>query len=67
MKLLQLIALATALTTTGLPAHAAPQPQRAWTVMVYMNAKNNLEPFALDNFHDMAQVGGSKEIGRAHV
>jgi hypothetical protein len=56
------VALLTLLMTVIVPAHAAPQPQREWTVMVYMNAKNNLEPFALDNFHDMAQVGGSKDV-----
>lgn len=62
MKLLHLLALAAAIATITLPVRAATQPRRAWTIMVYMNAKNNLEPFALDNFHDMAQVGGSKDV-----
>ncbi|ELX11784.1 cysteine peptidase C11 clostripain family [Janthinobacterium sp. HH01] len=33
-----------------------------WTVMVYMNAKNNLEPFALSNFHSMAAVGSTPKV-----
>src|SRR5690242_17620652 len=33
-----------------------------WTVMVYMNGDNNLEPFALENFNDMAKVGSSDRI-----
>jgi hypothetical protein len=35
---------------------------REWTVMVYMNAKNNLEPFALSNFHSMAAVGSTPNV-----
>jgi len=30
--------------------------------MVYMNGKNNLEPYALKNFHDMAEVGSAKDV-----
>jgi len=29
---------------------------RPWTVMVYMNADNNLDSFAIDDFDEMAQV-----------
>ena len=36
--------------------------QKEWTVMVYMNAKNNLEPFALSNFHSMATVGSTSKV-----
>lgn len=54
--------MAAAMAPVTLPAHAATQPRRAWTIMVYMNAKNNLESFALDNFHDMAHFGGSKDV-----
>lgn len=36
--------------------------EREWTVMVYMNAKNNLEPFALSNFHSMAAVGSTSRV-----
>jgi hypothetical protein len=41
---------------------AAPPTQAEWTVMVYMNGKNNLEPYALKNFHDMAEVGSTPEV-----
>ncbi len=33
-----------------------------WTIMVYMNAKNNLECAALDNFADMATVGSNANV-----
>lgn len=36
--------------------------QREWTVMIYMNGKNNLEPDALNNFHAMASVGSSDKV-----
>lgn len=36
--------------------------EREWTVMVYMNAKNNLEPFALSNFHSIAAVGSTPKV-----
>jgi Clostripain family len=44
-----------------------------WTVMVYMNAKNNLECDALDNFAQMATVGSRSktnvvvELGRPQM
>jgi hypothetical protein len=42
---------------------AAPlAADREWTVMIYMNAKNNLEADALDNFHSMAGVGSSDRV-----
>jgi len=43
-----------------LPSWASPE--REWTVMVFMNGKNNLELDALDNFHAMSSVGGTKEV-----
>lgn len=42
------------------PAHGGTP--REWTVMVYMNAKNNLEPHALENFHSMASIGSSPSV-----
>ncbi len=45
---------------------ALPSEVRAkdaeWTVMIYMNAKNNLEPYALKNFHDIAEVGSTEDV-----
>jgi len=47
---------------TGCRATAQDAEAREWTVMVYMNAKNNLEPFALSNFHSMATVGSTAKV-----
>lgn len=35
---------------------------KGWTVLVYMVADNNLEPFALPNLNQMAQVGSSGNL-----
>lgn len=47
---------------TGCNSSAEEGTQKEWTVMVYMNAKNNLEPFALSNFHSMASVGSTSKV-----
>jgi hypothetical protein len=39
-----------------------PDPERDWTIMVYVNGKNSLEQDALNNFHGMAQVGSTSAI-----
>src|ERR1017187_5568843 len=44
--------LGTDVRSTDLPA----APLKEWTVMVFMNGKNNLEEDALDNFRQMAAV-----------
>lgn len=46
----------------GSTASAKGDAEREWTVMVYMNAKNNLEPFALSNFHSMAEIGSTPKV-----
>ncbi|WP_316195619.1 MULTISPECIES: clostripain-related cysteine peptidase [unclassified Bradyrhizobium] len=51
------VLIAVALWPCSSPAQSAD-----WTVMVYMNAKNNLEVDALDNFYSMAQVGGNDRV-----
>ncbi|WP_165434995.1 clostripain-related cysteine peptidase [Rhizobium leguminosarum] len=33
-----------------------------WTVMIYMNAKNSLEPDALDNFAEIAGAGSTSKV-----
>jgi hypothetical protein len=43
-------------------AQAKPTKHSEWTVMVYMNAKNNLECDGLDNFGQIARVGGSDDV-----
>jgi hypothetical protein len=33
-----------------------------WTIMVFLNAKNNLEPFSFPNFEQMASVGSTDRV-----
>jgi hypothetical protein len=33
-----------------------------WTIMVFLNAKNNLEPFAFPNFTQMASIGSTPQV-----
>jgi hypothetical protein len=41
----------------------AKKPTKAeWTIMVFLNAKNNLEPFAFKNFEQMAKVGSTDKV-----
>lgn len=62
-------AVASAALTLSLLAFLVPVSRAAdgsaaadWTVMVYMNAKNNLEPAGLTNFLQMAQVGSTDRV-----
>ena len=60
-----LAAIALLITVSLSPALAAPpqQPTVAdWTFMVYLAADNDLEPFAISDFLEMASVGSSAEI-----
>ncbi len=44
-------------------ARAEPEGVKAnWTIMVYMNGDNNLEPDALLNFAQMAEVGSDEHV-----
>ncbi|MGQ9587193.1 MAG: clostripain-related cysteine peptidase [Thermoplasmata archaeon] len=43
------------------PTSASP-PLDKWTVMVYIDADNNLEPFGLMNLQQMESVGSSDEV-----
>jgi hypothetical protein len=54
-----LLAIVLIFCTATAPAANA---EKEWTVMFYMNGKNNLEPDALDNFHSMAEVGSSDGV-----
>lgn len=54
-----------AVIATGLSVAAMAQPHppaREWTVLVYMNGKNSLEPDVLNNFHSMAEIGSSEQV-----
>jgi len=51
----------------GAPAPAAaPEPARPplreWTVLVYMNGKSNIEPFALGDLNRFETVGSSEKV-----
>lgn len=44
------------------PANGAPATVKDWTIMVYLNAKNNLEPDGIQNFYEMASRGSSQGV-----
>lgn len=65
----QHIALAAALTfASGGIARAdeggqpAPQPEREWTFLVFLNGHNNLDSFGLPNVRDMEKVGSTEKV-----
>lgn len=41
---------------------ASPMPTKEWTVLVFMNGKNNLEQAAIEDFLEMAAVGSSQKV-----
>ncbi|MBI4351311.1 MAG: hypothetical protein HY550_07725 [Elusimicrobia bacterium] len=41
---------------------AAPAPLREWTVMIYLNGKSNIEPFALGDLNRLETVGSSEKV-----
>lgn len=43
-------------------AATAPPPSREWTILIYMNGKNNLEPFAIEDFAEIAAVGSTSKV-----
>ena len=36
--------------------------QKKWTVMVFLNAANNLEPFGVEDLNEMEKVGSSRQV-----
>jgi len=46
----------------NIPGVHAVHSKADWTVLVYLNGKNNLEPFGLENFEDMAKVGSTDAV-----
>jgi Clostripain family len=40
----------------------APTTKADWTVMVFLNAKNNLEPFSFGNWEQMANIGSTDGV-----
>ena len=44
------------------PPPAAPRGPAKWTVMVYVNAKNNLEEYGLKDVNEMEAVGSTPDV-----
>ena len=60
-KVIFVIVAAAVATTFSQPSKAAPKLAE-WTLMIFMNAKNNLEADALDNFSEIAGNGSTSEV-----
>src|SRR5438105_2490697 len=58
MKSLLWIVLFLAATT----AVHAQAPDKDWTILVYLNANNNLEPFSALNMNEMEVVGSTDRV-----
>lgn len=46
----------------GVRTPTGPKPVKEWTVMVYMNGKSNVEPYALIDMNEMEAVGSTDQI-----
>ncbi|MFA6092583.1 MAG: clostripain-related cysteine peptidase [Elusimicrobiota bacterium] len=44
------------------PPASSPASPKEWTVLVYINGKNNLEPFGLKDVNEMEQVGSTDKV-----
>lgn len=51
-----------AVPAPGLPSAPAAPGGKEWTVMVFVNGKNDLEPFALRDMNEMELVGSSDKV-----
>ncbi|MEX3846676.1 hypothetical protein [Paraburkholderia sp. BR10882] len=51
--------------TSAAAAMAAPAPLPEWSVLIFMNGKNNLEPFALQTWRQIANAGSTDEVAIA--
>ena len=43
-------------------ARAKKPTMAEWTIMVFLNAKNNLEPFSFKNWDQMAKIGSTEKV-----
>lgn len=50
------------LSAAAVPAAPKPAPLKEWTIMVYMNGKSNIEPFALGDMNRFETIGSSEKI-----
>lgn len=56
------VCIAAAFAALCAPARAARPPVKPWTIMVYINGKNNLEDMAFYNFFQMESVGSTSNV-----
>jgi hypothetical protein len=42
-------------------ASHAPRPKK-WTVMVFLNAANNLEPYGIEDMNEMEKIGSTRDV-----
>ncbi|MFA5162602.1 MAG: clostripain-related cysteine peptidase [Elusimicrobiales bacterium] len=49
---------------TAAPAKSADDAEKAadWTIMVFVNGKNNLEPYAFTNIYQMERIGSNNKV-----
>lgn len=60
MKKFSLLALGACFSLVSMfPAFAAEAPVKDWTVAVFLNADNNLDPFGFEDQKEMARVGSN--------
>lgn len=43
-------------------AQPGATPSRDWTILIFMNGKNDLEPFAIEDFQELAVVGSTSKV-----
>jgi len=46
----------------AVPASSAPAPVRDWTVLVWLNADNDLDPFGVKDLAEMQKVGSTAQV-----
>jgi hypothetical protein len=61
-KLVTCLALLLGIVTFAHAEDVTGNAVRPWTIMIYMNGKNNLEPDALNNFYAMASIGSTEQV-----
>ncbi len=52
--------LVSPLETLATASHVAKQ--KKWTVMVFLNAANNLEPYGVEDLNEMEKVGSTRDV-----
>jgi hypothetical protein len=57
-----IVALCTLWASAPAPAALAQAPTARWTILVYLDADNNLERDAIDDFIEMASVGSDANV-----